>query len=128
MERLFQILADQAIRNNDLTEKQHDTILVQQAILQKQEEQMELLQRRVGRIEDLMLQMGEILDRDLLSLLDQPLLFKQDVMQKLKVVDSTYRSYVKEGKLNPMQLGKIDYYFVRDLAKDLLATKYKKKS
>ncbi len=128
MERLFQILADQAIRNNDLTEKQHDTILVQQAILQKQEEQMELLQRRIGRMEDLMLQMGEILDRDLLSLLDQPLLFKQDVMQKLKVVDSTYRSYVKEGKLNPMQLGKIDYYFARDLAKDLLATKYKKKS
>lgn len=89
---------------------------------------MELLQRRIGRMEDLMLQMGEILDRDLLSLLDQPLLFKQDVMQKLKVVDSTYRSYVKEGKLNPMQLGKIDYYFARDLAKDLLATKYKKKS
>lgn len=128
MERLFQILADQAIRNNDLTEKQHETILVQQAILQKQEQQMELLQRRIGRMEDLMLQMAEILDRDLLSLLDQPLLFKRDVMEKLKVVDSTYRSYVKEGKLNPMQLGKIDYYFVRDLAKDLLATKYKKKS
>lgn len=61
----------QTIRANDLNEKQHETFLIQQAILQKQEQQIELLQRRIGRIEDLMLQMGEILDRDLLSLLDQ---------------------------------------------------------
>ena len=128
MEKLFQQLIDQQIRTNDLAENQHETILVQQAILQKQEQQMELLQRRMGIMEDLMLEMGEILDRDLLSVLDQPLLFKQDVMEKLQVVDSTYRSYVKEGKLKPMQLGKTEYYFARDLAKDLLASKYKKKS
>ncbi|ERJ61054.1 hypothetical protein [Sphingobacterium paucimobilis] len=70
MEKLFQQLIDQTIRANDLNEKQHETFLIQQAILQNQEQQMELLQRRIGRIEDLMLQMGEILDRDLLSLLD----------------------------------------------------------
>ncbi|ERJ60894.1 hypothetical protein [Sphingobacterium paucimobilis] len=128
MEKLFQKMIAQTIRANDLNEKQHETFLIQQAILQKQEQQMELLQRRIGIMEDLMLKMCEILDRDLLSLLDQPLLFKQDVMEKLKVVDSTYRSYVKEGKLNPMQLGKIDYYFARGLAKDLMASKYKKKS
>lgn len=128
MEKLFQQMIDQQIRTNDLLEIQQQAILVQQSILKKQQEEMASMTHRIERIEDLMLQMAEILDRDLLSLLDQPLLFKQDVMEKLKVVDSTYRSYVKEGKLSPMQLGKIDYYFARDLAKDLLATKYKKKS
>lgn len=126
MEILLQQLADQAVRTNDLFETQHQTILVLQSILQKQQELLDQKEKRLERIEDLMLHMSEILDRDLVSLLDQPLLFKQDVMEKLQVVDSTYRSYVKEGKLNPMQFGKTEYYFARDLAKDLLATKYKR--
>ncbi|MFD2553557.1 hypothetical protein [Sphingobacterium tabacisoli] len=110
-------------RTNDLSEKQHETILVQQAILQKQEEQLELLQRRAGIMEDLMLQMGEILDRDLLSLLDQPLLFKQDVMAKLGISDATFRNYVADEKLNPMKLGKTEYFFARELAKQLLKSR-----
>ncbi|WP_181182330.1 hypothetical protein [Sphingobacterium lumbrici] len=36
---------------------------------------------------------------DLLSLLDQPLLLKPQVMAKLDIADSTYRAYVDEGKL-----------------------------
>lgn len=127
MENLFQQLTDQAVRTNDLMENQKETIVIQQHILEKQQKLLEVLTRRMERIEDLQFQLAEILDRDLLPLMEQPLLSKQDVMAKLKVVDSTYRVYVKEGKLNPMQLGKIDYYFARDLAKDLLASKHKRK-
>ncbi len=123
MENLLQQLVIEVTRTNDLSEKQHETILVQQAILQKQEEQLELLQRRAGIMEDLMLQMGEILDRDLLSLLDQPLLFKQDVMAKLGISDATFRNYVADEKLNPMKLGKTEYFFARELAKQLLKSR-----
>lgn len=99
---------------------------VQQTLLKRQTEHLELISLRLARIEDLQLQMGEILDRDLLSLLEQPLLLKADVMEKLGVVDSTYRSYVKDRKLNPMILGKVEYYFQRDLVKTLLNSKYKR--
>lgn len=74
-----------------------------------------------------MLHMSEILDRDLLSLLEQPLLFKQDVMEKLAISDATFRNYVADEKLNPMKLGKIEYFFARDLAKQLLETKWRRK-
>ncbi|WP_139375347.1 hypothetical protein [Sphingobacterium nematocida] len=127
MEILLQQLADQAVRTNDLFETQHQTILVLQSILQKQQELLDQKEKRLERIEDLMLRMSEILDRDLLSLLDQPLLFKQDVMEKLAISDATFRNYVADEKLNPMKLGKIEYFFARDLAKQLLETKWRRK-
>lgn len=127
MEHLFQQLIDQQIRTNDLMENQKETIVIQQAILEKQQRLLEVLTRRMERIEDLQFQMAEILDRDLLSLLDQPLLFKQDVMEKLAISDATFRNYVADEKLNPMKLGKIEYFFARDLAKQLLETKYRRK-
>ncbi|MBL1408071.1 hypothetical protein [Sphingobacterium faecale] len=123
MENILQQLVIEIARSNDLSEKQYETFLVQQAILQKQGQLMELLQRRFGIMEDLMLKMCEILDRDLLSLLDQPLLFKQDVMKKLCISDATFRNYVADEKLDPMKLGKTEYFFARDLAKQLLKTR-----
>lgn len=126
MEKLFQQLIDQKIRTNDLLEKQGHLIDVQQTLLKRQMEYLELISLRLARMEELQLQMGEILDRDLLSLLEQPLLLKADVMEKLRVVDSTYRSYVKDQKLKPMTLGKVEYYFQRDLIKTLLQTKYRR--
>lgn len=126
MEKLFQQLIEQKIRTNDLMEKQGQLIDVQQTLLKRQMEYLELVSQRLARMEELQLQMGEILDRDLLSLLEQPLLLKADVMEKLRVVDSTYRSYVKDQKLKPMTLGKVEYYFQRDLIKTLLETKYRR--
>lgn len=126
MEKLFQQFIDQKIKNDEFIERQSLLFEVHQSILKNQLEQLELISVRLMRIEDLQLQMGEILDRDLLSLLEQPLLLKADVMEKLGVVDSTYRSYVKDKKLNPMTLGKVEYYFQRDLIKTLLETKYRR--
>ncbi|WP_164108674.1 MULTISPECIES: hypothetical protein [Sphingobacterium] len=123
MERFLHLLADQAVRSNDLLENQQQTIRVQQSILENQQKEMAAMSRRIERIEDLMLQMADILDRDLLSLLDQPLLFKQDVMAKLDISDATFRNYVADERLDPMKLGKIEYFFARDLAKQLLKTK-----
>lgn len=127
MEHLFQQLADQAVRTNDLFETQQQTILMLQSILKKQQELLDQKEKRLERIEDLMLHMSEILDRDLLSLLEQPLLFKQDVMEMLAISDATFRNYVADEKLNPMKLGKIEYFFARDLAKQLLETKWRRK-
>ncbi|ERJ61053.1 hypothetical protein M472_20090 [Sphingobacterium paucimobilis HER1398] len=56
------------------------------------------------------------------------MLFKQEVLKKLCISDATFRNYVADEKLDPMKLGKIDYYFARGLAKDLMVSKYKKKS
>lgn len=119
-------IVDQATRSNDLAERQSKTILVQQTILKSQQEHLTMMMTRMERVEDLQLQMGEILDRDLLSLLDQPLLFKNDIIKKLGIAESTYRNYVAEGNLEPMRLGKIEYYFARDLVKQLLKTKKRK--
>lgn len=126
MEKLFQQFIDQKIKSDEFIERQSLLFEVHQSILKNQLEQLELISVRLMRIEDLQLQMGEILDRDLLSLLEQPLLLKADVMEKLGVVGSTYRSYVKDKKLNPMTLGKVEYYFQRDLIKTLLETKYRR--
>lgn len=120
MEHLFQQLIDQMIRTNDLLEKQQQTIRTQQLTLKIQQEHLAQLDRRMAVIEDLQQKMGEILDRELLSVLDKPLLTKPDIMAKLGIADSTYREHVRNNKLQPMTLGKIDYYFARDLAKALL--------
>ncbi len=72
--------------------------------------------------------MADILDRDLLSLLDQPLLLKLQVIAKLSIAESTHRAYVDEGKLQPIWLGKIEYYFPRDLNKIPLASTGKRRS
>lgn len=60
-----------------------------------------------------------LLERELAALLDEPLMDKNDVMHHLNISDATYRRYVDNGKLNPMNLGKIDWYNRRDLAQQL---------
>ncbi|WP_140937600.1 hypothetical protein [Sphingobacterium lumbrici] len=128
MEKYFQQLIEQAVRTNDLLEKQAQVIENQKIVLKRQQETLQLIALRMERMEEIQQLMADILDRDLLSLLDQPLLLKPQVMAKLDIADSTYRAYVDEGKLQPMWLGKIDYYFPRDLNKILLASKGKRRS
>lgn len=49
----------------------------------------------------------------------KPLMNKTEVMAHLKISDSTYRRYVQDGILNPMNLGGIDMYYVEDLVQAL---------
>lgn len=127
MDILFHQLIEQQSKTNELLEKQNQTIELLRMVLRKQEQALELMSNRVDHIENLMLKMAEILDRELVTLLDQPLLDKSDVMDKLGISDSAYRSYVRDNKLKPISLGKIDYYFQRDLVKTLLETKGRKR-
>jgi predicted site-specific integrase-resolvase len=47
------------------------------------------------------------------------LLDKHDVMARLKISDTTYRRYVKDGRLKPMRLHGIDMYREDDLCREL---------
>lgn len=47
------------------------------------------------------------------------LLNKTDVMSRLKISDTTYRRYVKSGRLRPMRLHGIDMYSEDDLRAEL---------
>lgn len=47
--------------------------------------------------------------------LNRKTLDKFEVMQILKISDSTYRRYVKKGMLRPMQLDGIDLYYREDI-------------
>lgn len=47
------------------------------------------------------------------------LLNKIDVMTRLQISDSTYRRYVKAGRLKPMRLHGIDMYTERDIRREL---------
>lgn len=47
------------------------------------------------------------------------LLNKTDVMSRLKISDTTYRRYVKAGRLRPMRLHGIDMYSEDDLRAEL---------
>lgn len=44
-------------------------------------------------------------------------------MAKLDISDATFRNYVADEKQDPLKLGKIEYLFARDLAKQLLNAK-----
>lgn len=48
-----------------------------------------------------------------------PMLNKQDVMAYLKISDATYRRYVKDGRLTPINLRGIDMYREEDLQREL---------
>lgn len=53
------------------------------------------------------------------------LLNKHQVISLLKISDTTYRRYVKMGKLQPMRLHGIDVYYRSDLEEALLESRRK---
>lgn len=50
---------------------------------------------------------------------EDELLTKQDVIARLRISDTTYRRYVKAGRLKPMRLHGIDMYREEDLGREL---------
>jgi len=107
------------------TARAADTYYQSATTVQVQQESLDLLQQRMDAMTDLQQRIGELLDSELHRLWDQPILFKGDVMKKLEIQDSAYRNYVREGKLRPMSLGRIDWFFQRDVVKLLLESKGK---
>ncbi|MBE8721356.1 hypothetical protein [Sphingobacterium pedocola] len=112
MEKYFQQLIEHTVRTNQLLEQQNQ-------ILKKQQESLVALNRGLADLHDVQLSVNNLLNKELIHLLEQPLLDKNQVMDKLNIKDSTYRRYVKEGYLQPMGFEKIDWYFGRDLVKAL---------
>ena len=51
--------------------------------------------------------------------IDKPLLTKVDVIRLLNISDTTYRRYVRAGRLKPMKLHGIDMYQEDDLLQEL---------
>lgn len=125
MENFLQQLVDQSSKSNELFERQTRIIQQQQQMLHAQSESLNLLHQHLEVITDLQLRIADLLDSELHKLWDQPILFKADVMKKLEIQDTAYRSYVKDLKLKPMSFGKIDWFFQRDVVKALLASKGK---
>lgn len=123
MENFLQQLAGQVARSNELLERQTLIIDQQREMLQNQQQSLRLLQLRLEQITSAQERIAELLDGELHRLWEQPILFKEDVMKKLGIQDTAYRSYVKNLKLKPMSFGKIDWYFQRDVVKALLASK-----
>lgn len=123
MENFLQQLAGQVARSNELLERQTLIIDQQREMLQNQQQSLRLLQLHLEQITSAQERIAELLDGELHRLWEQPILFKEDVMKKLGIQDTAYRSYVKNLKLKPMSFGKIDWYFQRDVVKVLLASK-----
>lgn len=59
------------------------------------------------------------------SLDDDRLLDKQQVISMLNISDTTYRRYVKAGRLRPMRLHGIDMYREDDLLQELRESRRK---
>ena len=53
------------------------------------------------------------------------LINKHDVIALLNISDSTYRRYVKNGRLQPMKLHGIDMYYKDDVHKELQESRRK---
>lgn len=56
---------------------------------------------------------------------NKKLFYKQDVINLLNISDTTYRRYVKEGRLRPMRLHGIDMYYQEDIHKELQESRRK---
>lgn len=111
-----------------ITEHQRQSIMlleIQASLLKKQYVKLELI---CNLLEEILIQQQQtkgILEKELISLLHQPLLDKNKVMDILNIKDSTYRRYVAKGYLRPMHFEKVDWYFEADLKKALYESRRK---
>lgn len=83
---------------------------------------IQLMSKIVQLLESIISHLCEKDGQDLASLLD-----KYEVMKMLKISDSTYRRYVKNGVLEPMKLDGIDMYFKKDILSALERSRRKGK-
>lgn len=118
MEKYFRQLIEQTVRTNQLLEQQNQ-------ILKKQQESLDNIVRGLSNLHEVQVSINNLLEKELIHLLEQPLLDKNQVMEKLNIKDSTYRRYVKEGYLQPMSFEKIDWYFGCDLVKAMRESRRK---
>lgn len=112
MEKFLPQIHDQHKRTNILLE-------IQSKLLKKQYDRLEILIHLLEEMVQQQQQVSSILQKELVSLLRQPLLDKNKVMDILNIKDSTYRRYVAKGYLRPMYFEKVDWYFESDLKKAL---------
>lgn len=125
MEIIFQQLIAEQMKTNRLLEEQNLLFVKNNQLLQAQLAGLEKLERCLVLSNEIQTETKGLLGKELVKVLDEPLLDKTKVMGKLGISDSTYRKYVKGGKLNPIRLDKIDWYFTRDLIQMLQESRLK---
>lgn len=125
MEKMRQEMLEQQYKTNQLLEKQNALFEKNNHLLQTQLMSLDMQCKDMKRLHELLERTYELWSEELIALLDEPLLDKNDVMEILRISDATYRRYVDGGKLDPMRLERLDWYYKRDLAKQLEASRLK---
>lgn len=76
---------------------------------------MQMIVQILTDIRTLLMEMKNKNQIETRPLMDTPLFFKDEVLDKLKMSESTYGRNIRVGLLQPMRLSGVDMYYEEDL-------------